>query len=371
MTLLAIALAPAGSVVAQTQLDHPVVYQLSYDYADVPTLAPPLTVASAPQPPAPMPQQSITPSPAPDSAYAAPAACGNNACDFSACCDPRWTFMAEAMLLQRTDAGNQALYCNDFGHLGQELLNAQDLNFSVAGGPRLTAIRHGDRGWDAEIGFFQVDGFLAWDRFSGTAYMVTDSAGANFVVTDPVARYSSQLYSAEFNLRRQRNDWLTVLAGMRILELDEYYHAEGIGGHTPVPVILDTKAYNHLYGFQVGADAVLLNRGRLTITGLTKAGIYYNAARQKGREIDTGFSDLSLGAEGDSTAFLGEIGLTGVYQLTDALSFRAGYQMMWLEGVALAPEQISTTDFGGGTSSVNTDGGIFYHGAVVGMELKY
>ena len=37
---------------------------------------------------------------------------------------------------------------------------------------------------------------------------------------------------------------------------------------------------NNLYGFQIGADGKLLERGRFSIDGLVKAGIFDNNAEQ-------------------------------------------------------------------------------------------
>ncbi len=37
---------------------------------------------------------------------------------------------------------------------------------------------------------------------------------------------------------------------------------------------------NHLYGFQMGADGLLVARGPLEISAISKAGIYGNSANQ-------------------------------------------------------------------------------------------
>lgn len=70
----------------------------------------------------------------------------------------------------------------------------------------------------------------------------------------------------------------------------------------------------------------------------------------------------------NNTALLGEIGLFGVYQLTDAIAIRAGYQLMWLDGVALASEQVQTTNFATGT---DVQGDVFFHGALIGVEARW
>jgi len=53
-------------------------------------------------------------------------------------------------------------------------------------------------------------------------------------------------------------------------------------------------------------------------------------------------------------SFLGEVGITGNYQLTSWLAFRTGYDLLWLAEVALAPHQTNNTDLGNGLISVDT-----------------
>jgi hypothetical protein len=70
----------------------------------------------------------------------------------------------------------------------------------------------------------------------------------------------------------------------------------------------------------------------------------------------------------NNTAFLGEIGLVGVYQLTDTIAIRGGYQLLWLDGV-LASEQVQTTNILTGTGS-DVHGDVFYY-ALVGVEAQW
>ena len=72
----------------------------------------------------------------------------------------------------------------------------------------------------------------------------------------------------------------------------------------------------------------------------------------------------------NNTAFLGEIGLVGVYQLTDTIALRAGYQLMWLDGVALASEQVQASNFATGTGA-DVHGDVFFHGALLGVEAQW
>ena len=59
-------------------------------------------------------------------------------------------------------------------------------------------------------------------------------------------------------------------------------------------------------------------------------------------------------------------------QLTNALAVTGGYQLMWLDGLALAPEQIPITSLvAPGSAGVNTQGELLFHGATVGLMLTY
>ena len=70
---------------------------------------------------------------------------------------PSWTFTADVLALQRTSSRNQPLF-EDF-LTSQPLLGAGGLDFPVAPGFQLSAIRHNvlDRGFDIEVGYFQTD----------------------------------------------------------------------------------------------------------------------------------------------------------------------------------------------------------------------
>jgi hypothetical protein len=61
----------------------------------------------------------------------------------------------------------------------------------------------------------------------------------------------------------------------------------------------------------------------------------------------------------------------GTFQLTDHLAMRCGYEVIWLDGAALAPRQIPVTNLGTGVASVDTSGNLVYHGASAGLELRW
>jgi hypothetical protein len=64
-----------------------------------------------------------------------------------------------------------------------------------------------------------------------------------------------------------------------------------------------------------------------------------------------------------------EFGVTGKYMITPHFWLNAGYDLMWVTGLALAPEQM---DFSARPSGhLNTGGTVFYHGLTAGFEWTF
>jgi hypothetical protein len=162
-----------------------------------------------------------------------------------------------------------------------------------------------------------------------------------------------------------------LLTGFRWLELNDRYEVNSIGTRVAVPVTLSNLAFNSLYGVQIGGDINLIEWGRLTVNWGGKVGGYGNASSQRSRQVDTGFVDQSLASQGPHTAFVGEMNaLATVEVVFSQLYFRAGYQILYLDGVLLAPDQIAVNDFNRGTAGLRY-GSVFSHGAHAGFELRF
>ncbi len=130
---------------------------------------------------------------------------------------------------------------------------------------------------------------------------------------------------------------------------------------------------NRLFGAQLGGRLrSTVNRFGFELTG--EAGVYDNAAEQSQTVID--FPNFALrpttSTAGDNVAFVSQINLSAIYRLTDIWSVKAGYNVIWIEGLALAPDQL---DFNfasspSGNQLTNT-GGLFLQGANVGLEARW
>ena len=137
------------------------------------------------------------------------------------------------------------------------------------------------------------------------------------------------------------------------------------------------RTTNNLYGAQLGAR-MRQTQGRFEWEATGKAGVYGNDADQAQTVTDfppggpAPFQLRNASSGQSGVAFIGEGNLTGRYRLTNVWNIRAGYNVIWIEGLALAPDQL---DFNlaaaQGGRRLDNDGGLFLHGVNVGLEARW
>ena len=286
--------------------------------------------------------------------------------------------------------------------------NSSDFNQGYAPGMRLGLDYHVDSDHDLLLSFFYIG---TWD--SAKSFGPDDplnwlemKAPGSFVQTQDFAYqsmkwdYSTQLYNAELNVQKKISDRVTMIAGFRWLQLREnlqgtippsdtfqpdwklinpdLFYVAGITSGTPAPAyppFWNTSTANNLYGFQVGADAKIFERGRFSINGLIKAGPYLNHASEL-TGVSLAKTVYESGASANRVAFVGEGGLRCEYQVTHAITLKLGYEVLWLSGVATAPGQIRETYItssptGVYTHDVNSSSNVLFHGVTAGLEFSF
>lgn len=296
--------------------------------------------------------------------------CCDVGCD--SCCTSgcrRWTLALDALFLKRSDAKD--------GRKEKTLNDAVD--FDTDTGWRLTASHCLKSGRDIEFSYLSFDTVGAspfWGQ--GEQYTIVvvrpvyESDGtlrwvqeARSINTPARRRYASDLDSAEINLRHSLDGCTDLLAGVRWIQLDE-----NLVDHDTSSAYAGMGTENDLWGFQLGVESLLAKQcnGCLEWRAGLKAGLYTNHTAQQMTEPYS----FSHGSDNE-TAFCGELTLTGAYRMTDDLSFRVGYQMLWLAGVAVASDQppLGLIDGPGDRFPVDADGDLFYHGALVGLEYRH
>ena len=305
--------------------------------------------------------------------------------------EPLWTSyaLAEALFWQRDNQASNRPLAVTVGD-GATVLETNDLRFPVAAGVRTFYGQRSpeDGGW--EVGYFGV--------YGQTATNIQGTAPPNFIqLPDPIgglltedgefvtAKYSSLLNSAEVNLFATDSDWITDPAGWATIDWLAGFRYVGVeedavlatdccqmdGQFLTVPYRARTR--NNMFGGQLGV------RGRRAweqwaVEGWAKGALMGVAQEQiQDPLIDyTGFQQRpALSRSGGEVGFVGDLTMSAVYRINQVWGIRAGYSLLWLDGLALAPDQLDfSTDAGAGTRLVNSSG-IFYHGANLGLEARW
>jgi hypothetical protein len=118
---------------------------------------------------------------------------------------------------------------------------------------------------------------------------------------------------------------------------------------------------NHMFGVQLGSLSQFLVVDRGWIDFEIKGVMFFNEASNQ--------IDANPTVEKPCTAFMGDLSLTFNYQIAPAWTFRAGYNAMWLSGVALASENflVDTSTLVTGPGSLDHRGNLVYHGPSIGV----
>ena len=295
--------------------------------------------------------------------------------------DPLWSGRAEALLLWRQSPQGLVLFENA---AGATALDAGQLGSGLAAGPRFTLFRHtGDDG-AIEFNYLRVQTFEAVRELptSADGYFQTSRGiyccPSDIPANNVSANMSSALQSFEINRRFPTAGGWQWLTGFRWVEWREGVSIRTSGVEGLLQNSYTSSTFNDLYGWQAGADSILYGLGGpFRIEGLGKAGVYYNNAVQNSVRTTTATlppSALGVSSTIGQAAFVGEVGLTAVYDIYDWLSVRSGYAAFWLGGIAQAPNQLYAQKICPGqplAASTDTGGSVWVQGITIGLEARY
>lgn len=206
--------------------------------------------------------------------------------------------------------------------------------------------------------------------------------------------YRSFFSGGEAHYRWRIDDypWLTALAGMRILSVAENAALRGFEPGNPAANEDDVETTtaetaNLLTGFQVGATINALEWDNLSLLSEIKGALYVNSASQRLRNqvfvadtltppAPTPLNILETRAALASTI---EWSIQGRWEVATNVVLRAGYQCLYVAGLALAPNQFNNigSDIANGVNKVGRgkalhhDGDLFLHGPTAGVEIYW
>ena len=206
--------------------------------------------------------------------------------------------------------------------------------------------------------------------------------------------YNSELHNGEVNFRRRwvsASDWTqgSFLFGIRYFDLDERFGFAAIGSNDNTFTFdqlrffnYDVNTRNQLTGVQVGGDLWLNLMPGVQIGVEGKSGIYGNHAEVESLIVANSVPGVREFLQDGKTAFVGEITASAVYRVSYAFAIRGSYNFLYVDNVALAPENFNTRDFTNALGSnrtftlnrfpfLNADGEVGYQGYSVGLEWTW
>jgi hypothetical protein len=292
--------------------------------------------------------------------------------------------VVEALILQRNISGSGIPLAVD-STTGDPLLTTNDLDFPFAGGVRAYVGHRFCCCWAWELGYFGLFDANASTSVTGDLALPGDLGAATnvFFGADRFdIDYTSRLHGAEFNFvcccqcckpcssHQSSVEWIY---GFRYLRVDEQLTIAAerleVGGLETGNY--EVRASNDLYGGQFGVR-LRHCRGPWSVEGTGKIGLFGNDANMN--QTVTDFPDFVVRQTSSSDtdlALLGELNLSLIRQVSDHWYVRGGYNLIWIDGIALAPDQLDFSLSSTSGTTIDDDNTMFLHGVNVGLEARW
>jgi hypothetical protein len=288
------------------------------------------------------------------------------------------------------------------GPNGPAAISTSDLTFNTQPGMRLFYGEASDcgRGW--EIGYLGVWGMFAEDTATdgagrlqvpgplgtptgvlngGSVARATVRSSVNSIEANVFSRWcdggpdrlAGEPWRRCGNYDRGTWDWL---AGFRWASLDESALLSFTPADVPGSGLYDVGATSNIFAAQVGG------RGRMAwdrwaFESWAKVGLGGTAMSQQQAPIvnstlQPAFQERpTRSASEGGVGLIGDLNFTLTYRMTETWGLRLGYNMLWLSGVAMAPNQFDFSAAPGGGNNLNGGSSIYLAGANLGLEARW
>lgn len=256
------------------------------------------------------------------------------------------------------------------------LIDTSMLHFKQELGQRLTA----GYAWERtalEFTFWQVQNWISTDNATGNnnlripgdlALATLDFFDADFMRT----QNKTMIRNMEANLLQTTIfEKFSFLGGFRYFNLRDQFDIQSTDLNSGTSDYVVT-CQNRLYGGQIGV-LFKQNFDLFTFEFVGKTGAFDNSASEHNYlgDFNNQFTLRDVFSGGHNLAFVGEIGLTGAYRLSNFLVVRGGYQLIWVDRVALGEYNLDFTDTATSGTTLQHSGNLFFHGANLGLEARF
>jgi hypothetical protein len=266
------------------------------------------------------------------------------------------------------------------GHTFNECIQLEGVYFGVTQGDNTAAVR--DNTANAQGGTGNL--FSPFGGFGSTPVLGLDYN--NFAQI----QYVSSLYGAELNLRRKMpitppgKLTASILFGVRYTGLPESFDYYTNSDVTKAGTVVTNGSINSIHvsttnemvGPQIGATFEFYVDNRWWVNVDMKGAIMNNRSHQSTTysNVDNGTTTVYSGSrEENHTAFAEEISVTAVYRWTQHFTTQIGYRALWMQNLALAPDNLNTNIdiLTLGPAQLNHASSTVYHGPYAGVVIGW
>jgi hypothetical protein len=291
-----------------------------------------------------------------------------------------WYGSAEALWLQLDHGANGNMPVILDSATNATLLGTSDIPYSMEAGPRLILGRRVGEAAAVELLYFGLNDWDASRTLTGDNDLRIPGdlglATLDFFNADSLtASQAATINNVEVNLWRHTGESpLELMAGFRYLNLDEQFQISASDSDTGASRYrVNTR--NDLFGGQIGGRfrPSLDRAGRFGLEAIAKAGVFGNAVgmNQFVSDSDNTFVVRNTNVAAGQTAFVGDVGLAALMRVTDSITARIGYTLIWVEGVARAANQLDFTDTTSSGTRLAYGQGAFLQGVSLGLEFGW
>ena len=267
------------------------------------------------------------------------------------------------------------------GHSFDECLQIEGAYFGVSGAADTAAVR------DNTSNGFTPNGIgNLFSPFGGFGSVPVPGLDYNNFAQ---IRYTSSLQGAELNIRRKLpmpagKLTTSILFGVRYTGLPEDFQYDTNSDVTKAGTVVTNGALNSIHvattnemiGPQIGALFEFYVDNRWWVNVDMKAAVMNNRAHQSTTytNVDNGTTTVYSGTtQEDHTAFAEELSVTAVYRWTSHFTTQIGYKALWMQNLALAPDNLNTNIdiLTMGPAQLNHGSATVYHGPFAGVVLGW
>ncbi len=175
----------------------------------------------------------------------------------------------------------------------------------------------------------------------------------------------------------QLSDAVLLATGLSLISGGGGFYDPSLGGGV-FTMLWNGTASNQLNGVQGTFDAAILQRGRFSLDGNLRAGLFHN--RVRGTVTETYADSLdstyrrSFSGESDKLSLGANLGLSSSIRISERIKLRSGYEALFLTNTALGPSQqqgLAYDALGNATYSVQAADTLILHGLRAGIEMEW